>query len=302
MFTTSTNTMTTILTVAVTGAVTTREQTPYLPVTPTEIATSVLESIEAGASIVHIHVRDPATGRASMATELYEDVVNQIRKEQADAIINLTTGPGSTGPASTVIDHTGAGIDPKTIFKRAEDRVQHILKIKPEICSLDLNTMNRGVDRITVNTIDTARRMLTLIKDTGTKPELELFDSGDVHIALELMRSGHLPENPLWQICLGVKWGWEPTPETLLYAKNLLPSNTTWSAFGVGRGQMPMVAQSWLLGGHVRVGLEDNIYLEKGVLAKTNAELVTKAANIVNNLGGKLATIKQSRQILGLPQ
>lgn len=288
----------TIITAAVTGAVTTREQTPYLPVTPEEIATACLESLEVGASVVHIHVRDPDTGRPSMRTELYESVVDQVRRYRPDAVINLTTGPGSTGPAASIVDHDSANLDPKTIFKLAHERVAHIIRIQPDICSLDLNTMNRGADRITINTIDTARRMLREISGVRTKPELELFDSGDLHIARDLMSQGLLPPDPLWQICLGVRWGWEASAETLIYARNLLPPGAEWSSFGVGRWQMPIVAQSWILNGHVRVGLEDNIYLEKGVLAPSNADLVRRAVDIVRCLGGQVASTAEARSIL----
>ena len=292
----------TIITAAVTGAVTSKDQTPYLPVTPEEIATACLESIEAGASIVHIHVRDPETGRPSMCVDLYRSVVDQIKKHRQDAIINLTTGPGSTGSVSSIVDCEDGNVDPKTFFKQAHDRVEHILKIKPDICSLDLNTMNRGVDRITINAINTVKQMLQLIGTVTTKPELELFDSGDLHIAMDLMRQGILPSNPLWQICLGVKWGWEASPETLIYARGLLPKEATWSSFGIGKWQMPIVAQSWIMGGHVRVGLEDNIYIEKNVLAKSNAQLVDRSVDIIKSLGGTVATTAETRLLLGLSQ
>lgn len=291
----------TIITAAVTGAVTSKEQTPYLPVTPEEIATASLESLEAGASIIHIHVRDPDSAKPSMRVDLYESVVDQIKKHRPDAVINLTTGVGSTGPVNSIIDHDGTGPDFKTFFKLAQERVAHIVKIKPDICSLDFNTMNRGPERITINSIDTVKRMLDAIKTTPTKPELELFDSGDVHIALDLMKKGLLPSDPLWQICLGVKWGWEASPQSLIYAQGLLPRDSTWSSFGIGPWEMPIVAQSWIMGGHVRVGLEDNIYIEKGVLAKSNAELVTRAVDIVKNLGGRIASTTEARNILKLP-
>lgn len=290
----------TIITAAVTGAVTTREQTPYLPVTPKEIADSGIDCINKGASIIHVHVRDPISGKPSMKTEYYKEVHDRIKQKHPESIINLSTGPGSTGPDSAVIKHYSDGPDAVDVFKSAEERTKHILEIQPDICSLDLNTMNRGVGRITINTIEVAKKMCEFIAQTKTKPELELFDSGDVSIAHNLMQSGHLPNNPFWQICLGVKWGWEASAETLIYAKNLLPKNVEYSAFGIGRWQMPIVAQSFILGGHTRVGLEDNIYLKKGELAKSNGDLVSKAAEIIDSLGGRLATISEARSTLNI--
>ncbi len=286
--------MKTILTCAITGAGTTPEQTPYLPITPDQIATSALEAADAGAAVVHIHVRDPGTGRPSMNSYLYEEVVNKIKAKNSDVLINLTTGPGATGPSTVIFGN------PHPAFQPAAKRVEHILKLKPDICSLDLNTMNRGPQNITVNTIAVAREMAQAVQAVGVKPELEIFDSGDLSIAKMLIAEGTIVGKPLWQIAAGIKWGWEATPATLEYAKQLLPFGATWYAFGIGAMEMPFVALSTISGGHARVGLEDNIYLEKGVLAKTNRELVEKAVRIIRELGNEPATPAEARAILGL--
>ena len=184
--------------------------------------------------------------------------------------------------------------------KSAEDRTRHILELKPDICSLDLNTMNRGQEGITLNSVDSCREIAKLVRTVNCKPELEIFDSGDYHIARLLIDEGLIQDPPLWQFAMGVKWGWNASPETLDYARGLLPHNSVFSAFGIGAMEMPMVAQSFLYGGHVRVGLEDNIYLEKGVLAKSNAELVTKAVRIITDLGGSVASSIEARDIFSI--
>jgi uncharacterized protein (DUF849 family) len=286
--------MKTIITCAITGAGTTKEQTPYLPITPQEIAQSALEAADAGAAVVHIHVRDPQTGRPSMNLAHYQEVWDTIKAKNTNVLINLTTGPGSTGPADVIYGNQSHNFQP------AEARTKHVVALKPDICSLDLNTMNRGPKQITVNPIDTCRKMIQIVQAAGVKPELEIFDSGDMAIAKMLIEEGTLSGTPLWQIAAGVKWGWTATPGTLEYAKSLLPPGSTWYAFGTGAGQMPFVALSTISGGHARVGLEDNIYLERGVLAKTNAELVEKAVRIIRELGNEPATPAEAREILSL--
>ena len=284
----------TVITCAITGAGTKPEQTPYLPITPEQIADSALEAAEAGASIVHIHVRDIKNGRPSMSLELYRDTVERIRRARPDLPINLTTGPGAGGSTKFLFDTS------KNFLKTAEERVRHILELKPEICSLDLNTMNRGMDGITINTLDVCRAMAAAVKEVDCKPELEIFDSGDLHISKLLIKEGLIQDPPLWQFAMGIKWGWDATPETLDYARRMLTPDAVWSAFGIGAMEMPIVAQSWLYGGHVRVGLEDNIYLEKGVLAKSNSDLVAKAVRIITELGGSIASTTEARKIFGL--
>jgi uncharacterized protein (DUF849 family) len=286
----------TILTCAVTGNLTRPDQTPYLPITPEQIANECLAAAEAGAAVVHIHVRDPLTGKPSMEVDHYRDVVDRIRRERNDLVINLTTGPGGRYVPSEDDPKVYA---PGTTLLPPEKRVEHIALIRPDICSLDLNTMNSGPD-VVINTPRNVRKMATVIRSSGVMPELEIFDSGDLHLARDLITEGTLDGPGLWTFVLGVKYGFSASPETLMYARNQLPAGAIWAAFGIGRAEFPMVAQSWLYGGHVRVGLEDNIYLEKGVLAKGNAELVTKAVDILKSLGGDVATPAEARVLLGL--
>jgi uncharacterized protein (DUF849 family) len=286
----------TIITCAVTGNLTKPEQHPGLPITPQQIATSALEAAQAGAAVVHIHVRDPQTGRPSMEIDLYRQVIERIRSVDPELIINLTTGPGGRFIPSDDDPKVAA---PGTTLLPPERRVEHIAALKPDICSLDLNTMNSGGD-VVINTPKNVRRMAKVIREAGVKPELEIFDSGDLHLALDLIKEGVLDGPGLWTFVLGVKCGFAATPETLLYARNFLPQGAAWSAFGIGRAEFPIVAQAWLAGGHVRVGLEDNIYLSKGVLAETNAVLVARARDIVLSLGGEIATPREAREQLGL--
>ena len=289
--------MKTIITCAVTGAVTTREQTPYLPVTPEEIATSCLEAAEAGAAIVHIHVRNPDTTKPSMDVELYRDTVDRIKKHNTSVLINLTTGPGAVFVPTPGNLTQGT---PQSNLQPAAVRVKHIQLIKPDICSMDFNTMHQANDGIRINHKRITKEMVRLVQEAGCKPELEIFDSGDFRIAQEFIAEGAIGPNPFWQFAMGVKYGWDATPDALHYAYRQLPTNSTWSAFGIGRNEMPMVAQTMILGGHVRVGMEDNIYVEKGVLAKTNAELVTMSKDIIRLLGGTVATPSEAREILKL--
>jgi len=286
----------TIITCAVTGNLTKPEQHPGLPVTPEQIANASLDAARAGAAAVHIHVRDPETGRPSMDIELYREVIRRIRAEDADVIINLTTGPGGRFIPSDDDPKVAA---PGTTLMRPEDRVEHILALRPDICSLDLNTMNSGAD-VVINTPKNVTRMAAVIREAGVKPELEIFDSGDMHLALDLIKSGVLDGPGLWTFVMGVKYGFSASPESVMYARSLLPTGAQWAGFGVGRFEFPMVAQAWLAGGHVRVGLEDNIYISHGVLAESNAALVKRASDIVHSLGGELASAKEAREQLGL--
>jgi uncharacterized protein (DUF849 family) len=284
--------MKTIITCAVTGAGTTLKQTPHLPITPEQIAVSALEAAEAGAAVVHLHVRDPDTSSPSMQLDLYHDVVDRIRKENSQVLINLTCGPGATGPGTVVFGEPAAG------FATAHERTQHVVELRPDICSLDFNTMNRGPKNITVNSVPMVREMARIIRDAGVKPELEIFDSGDLLIARDLINEGLITGVPLVQIATGIKWGWASSPATLQYAQTMIPANAVWYAFGIGSWEMPFVALSTISGGHARVGLEDNVYLEKCVLARTNAELVTKAVRIIRDLGNDIATPQEARELL----
>lgn len=286
-----------IVTCAVTGNQTTPEMTPHLPITPAEIAEACLGAAEAGAAAVHIHVRDPRTGRPSMEIDYYRDVVDRIRTQDKELIINLTTGPGGRFVPEADDPKVAA---PGTTLMRPEDRVAHIALLKPDIATLDLNTMNSG-KQVVINTPDNVRRMAAVINGAGVKPEIELFDSGDIALCADLVRDGTLKGPLLCSVVMGVKYGFQPSPETVLYARGNLPPGTQWTAFGTGRSSFPMVAQSYLAGGHVRVGLEDAVYLEKGVLAQSNADMVAKARDIVEALGGEIATARQAREMLALP-
>lgn len=286
----------TIITCAVTGNIVTPEQHPGLPVTPAQIAEAALEAAEAGAAAAHIHVRDPATGRPSMELDYYADVIDRIRARNRSLIINLTTGPGGRFvPDENEPRVAALG----TTLLHPLKRVAHIAALRPDVCSLDLNTMNSGAD-VVINTPTNVRKMAEVIRSAGVMPELEIFDSGDLNMALDFMRDGVLDGPGLWTFVLGVKYGFAATPETIFYSRNMLPTGAQWSAFGIGRAEFPIVAQAWLAGGHVRVGLEDNIYLEKGVLAPSNAALVAKARDIVKSLGGEIASASDARAQLGL--
>ncbi|MDB5602803.1 MAG: NADPH:quinone reductase [Xanthobacteraceae bacterium] len=285
----------TILTVAVTGNLTTLQQHPGLPCTPEQIANASLESAKAGAAIAHIHVRYP-DGRPSKELEHYREVVERIRDKNSDLIINLTTGLGGRFVPSKD-DPKIAG--PGTSIVHPLRRVEHIVALKPDIATLDLNTMWSGTAAV-INTPDNVTIMANEIYKAGSKPELEVFDSGDIQLANVLLDQGVLKSPPLFQIVLGVRYGFVATPQTLIYAQSLLPKDAEWAAFGIGRWEYPMLTQAWCLGGHVRVGLEDNIYIEKGVLAPSNAALCEKAARIIGDLGGELATPKEARALLGL--
>lgn len=288
----------TILTCAVIGAFTTRDNHPEAPISPAEIATACIEAAHAGATMVHIHVRDPETGANSMDLGLYRDVVDRIRDSDAEILINLTTGPG--GRFSPRLDQLNVG-DETTNMATAVKRTEHVAALKPDVCSLDLNTMWFGTSAV-INVPAVIKDMAAIIREAGTKPELEVFDSGDIRLAKDLLDEGVLDSPPFFQIVLGVKYGFAPNPETLFYARSQLPAGSQWAAFGVSRMAFPMVAQSWLAGGHCRVGMEDGVYLSRGVLAPNNAALVSKARRIIEDLGGRVATVAEGREILALPR
>lgn len=286
-----------IITCAVTGAGDTVGLHPAIPVTPEEIAGSALDAARAGAAIVHIHVREPGTGAPSRRLELYRDVVRIIRASDVDAVINLTTGMGG----DLIIDDgnptvPGAGTD----LVSAMERLQHVEDLLPEMCSLDCGSMNfYDSDLVVVNTPLQLRAMARRLKELGVRPELEVFDIGHVRFAVQLIEEGLVQDPPLFQLCLGIPWGAPADTRTMLAMVELLPVEAQWAAFAISRFEMPFVAQSMLLGGHVRVGLEDNLYLRKGVFA-TNPELVEHAANIVRGLGARILTASEARTKLGL--
>lgn len=290
------NTPRTILTCAVTGNLTQPSQTPHLPITPEQIADECLAAAEAGAAAVHIHVRDPQTGKPSMELDLYADVVRRIRQRNRELVINLTTGPGGRFVPSEDDPQQAA---PGSTLCRPELRVAHVAALKPDVCSLDLNTMNSG-DQVVINTPNNVRKMAQIIRDAGTLPELECFDSGDLVLAQTLIREGALPASSIYTLVTGVRYALPSSTEALLFGRSLIPAGAAWSAFGIGRWAFPIVAQAWLLGGHVRIGLEDTIYLDKGVLAPGNAALVARAREIIQHLGGTLASAREARAIWGL--
>ncbi len=286
----------TILTCAVTGNLTKPEMNPKLPITPEQIASAALEAADAGAAIVHIHVRNPENGAPSMETALYKDVVDRIRSKNKALIINLTTGPGGRYHPS---DEDPAKAGPRTNLVHPLKRVAHVQQLKPDVATLDLNTMNFGAE-IVINTPPNLRKMAEVIYASGAKPELELFDSGDIQIAHDLIKDGTLKAPAMACLVLGVKYGFAATAETMIYAKTQLPEGTEWTGFGIGRAAFPMVAQSWILGGNVRVGMEDTVHIAKGKLTSGNAELVEKARWIVESMGGELASAEEARERLGL--
>lgn len=286
----------TIVTVAVTGNQTTLDQHPGLPCTPEQIANHAIEAGKAGAAIAHIHVRHP-DGRPSMEIAHYQEVLDRIRDSGSNILTNLTTGPG--GRYVPHSDNPAVG-GPGTTLLPPLKRVEHILACKPDICSLDLNTMWSGKSAV-INPPDAVAIMANAIVEAGTKPELEVFDSGDVHLAAQLLADGVLPPNPFFQIVSGIRYGFSATPATLAYAISILPPSSTFSAFAIGRMAFPFVALSYLMGGHVRIGMEDAIMIRRGELAPDNATMVAKAVRILDELGAEIATPKEARTILGLP-
>nr|WP_282572081.1 3-keto-5-aminohexanoate cleavage protein [Roseomonas acroporae] len=284
------------MTCAVTGNLTTREQHPGLPVTPLEIAEASLAAAEEGAAIVHLHVRDPETGRPSMELAYYREVVERIRARNPSLIINLTTGPGGRFVPSEEEPRLAA---PGTTLTTPAIRTAHITELRPDIATLDLNTMNSGGE-VVINTPRNVRRMAAAIRAAGAVPEIELFDSGDIALMRDLLADGTLAAPPLCSFVMGVRYGFQPSPETVLYARNLLPEAAEFTAIGIGRAAFPMVAQSVLAGGHARVGLEDAVMIERGVLAPSNAAMVAKARRIVESLGSRLAGPARARAIIGL--
>jgi uncharacterized protein (DUF849 family) len=285
-----------IISCAVTGSADTPGRNPAVPVTPAQIAASALDAAKAGAAIVHIHVRDPQTAKPSMEIAHYREVVERIRASGSDVLINLTTGPGARFTHDET-DPSKPGAD--SVLKSPEQRVRHVVELKPDICSLDMGSLNMG-DRVFVNTPNHLQKMAEAIKDAGVMPELEVFETGHLLLAKNFIDKGYVKPPGMFQICLGISWGQPATPEAMTYMRNLLPPEAPWFAFGISLHQFPMVAQSVLLGGHPRVGLEDNLYLEKGKLAPSNAALAEKAANIIDILGDSVATPREARQILGL--
>jgi uncharacterized protein (DUF849 family) len=283
-----------IISCAVTGSADTPGKNPAVPVNPPQIAQSAIDAAKAGAAIVHIHVRDPVTTRPSMDGALYREVVERIRDSGSDVLINLTTGPGARFVPG-MDDPFKPG--PATNLKTPTERVAHVLALRPDICSLDMGSMNMG-NYVFVNPPGYLEAMAVAVRDAGVLPELEVFETGHLLLAKRMIETGHIKRPGLFQICLGIAWAQPATTEAMSYMRSLLPPDAIWFAFGISVYQFPMVAQAILLGGHVRVGFEDNLYLAKGKLAPSNAALVEKAGRIIELLGDNVATVAQARDML----
>jgi 3-keto-5-aminohexanoate cleavage enzyme len=267
-----------IITAAVTGSRPTKEMNPAVPYTPKEIAEAAVECWRAGAAIAHIHVRDPQSGHPEFKIELFQEVKDQIQ-QQCDIIINLTTS-GLRLSGTNVI----------------EQRLKPAA-LRPDICSLDIGSLNFQ-DKTFMNPPEWGEIAAKKMREYGVKPEIEVFDIGHIYQAIDYIERGLFDNPPYFQLCMGTKWGIEGSPENLLFMQRKLPSNAIWSVLGVGKVQLSMITMGVLLGGHIRVGFEDNIYLKKGVLAKSNAQMVKMAVNLVNDLQCKVATTDEARDIL----
>ena len=286
-----------IITCALTGAGDTVRKSPHVPVTPEQIARNAVEAAAAGAAVVHIHVRDPETGDPSRDPKLYREVVERIKETGTDVVINLTAGMGG----DLVIDPD----DPLTHLPGTDlvgglERLPHVEDLLPDICTLDCGSLNFGDgSNLYVSTPDMLRAGARRIQELGVRPELEIFDTGQLWFAKQLLAEGLLDAPTVFQLCMGIPWGAPADPGVLQSMVNMLPDGARWASFALGRMQMPWVAQSILLGGHVRVGLEDNLYLGKGNKA-TNAQLVERAVTLTESIGARVATPDEARATLGL--
>ncbi|MBW4050993.1 MAG: 3-keto-5-aminohexanoate cleavage protein [Proteobacteria bacterium] len=293
-----------MITCAVTGDDTKVTKSPHCPVTPEQIAASAVEAARAGAAIVHIHVRDPETGAFSMQTRHYREVVKRIRESKVDVIVNLTCGMGGyICVGERGLEDTPA---PGTDFVSQEERMRHVIELcneglyRPEIATLDCGSLNFGDgNRAYVSTPDYLRRGTAILRELGVKPELEVFDTGNLWFVRKLVDEGLIPAPALIQLCCGIPYGVPADVGHLVAMVNTLPAGSVWTSFAISRMQMPWVAQSILLGGNVRVGLEDNLYLSRGVYA-SNAQLVEKARTIIEGMGARILTPAQARERLGL--
>ena len=268
-----------------------------VPVTPEQIANAAIEAAKAGAAVAHIHVRDPETGKGSRDPALFKEAVDRVRDSGVDVVINLTAGMGGDWIPS---DDDPSMPAPGTDMVGPEERLAHVVECLPDICSLDCGTMifGNGND-LYLNTPTYLRKMAKITQELGVKPELEVFDLGQVRLARALVDEGLIDSPPMFQLCLGIPWGAGADTETMTAMKQALPDNAVWAGFGISRMQMPMVAQAVVLGGNARVGLEDNLYLDRGVLA-TNGQLVERAVEIIERLGARVLTPDEAREKLNL--
>ncbi len=284
-----------IITCAVTGAGDSAHKNPHVPVTPEEIAASCVKAAQAGAAVVHVHVRDPQTRGFSRDVALYKETAKLIRESGVDMILNITAGMGADFVPDACNPNVGG---PGSDMITPAERVAHIIDIKPDISTLDCGSMNYATSAY-VATMDMLRDTAKRLLDAGVKPEIETFELGHIWQAKQLMKEGLVESNPLFQLCMGIPYGVEATTENLVAMVHALPPGVNWGAFAIGRMEMPWVAQTILMGGNVRVGLEDNIYLDKGVLA-TNEDLVLNAKEIIERMGASVLNPTQAREKLGL--
>ncbi|WP_377187260.1 BKACE family enzyme [Ruegeria meonggei] len=287
------------ITCAVTGSGGTQDRSPHVPRSPQQIADSAIAAAKAGAAVVHCHVRDPETGAPSRDLVLYREVTDRIRDAEVDAVLNLTAGMGGDmvfGGIENPLPLAQAGTD----LVGASERVAHVAECLPEICTLDCGTMNFAeADYVMTNTPGALRAMGQMMTDLGVKPEIEAFDTGHLWFAKQLVKEGILEPNALVQLCMGVPWGAPDDLNTFMAMVNNVPDDWTFSAFSLGRNEMAYVAASVLAGGNVRVGLEDNLWLDKGVLAE-NWQLVERAGSIIENMGARVIGPAEVREKLGL--
>ncbi|MEZ7813951.1 MAG: 3-keto-5-aminohexanoate cleavage protein [Paracoccaceae bacterium] len=286
------------ITCAVTGSGGTQDRSPHVPRSPAQIANSAIDAARAGAAVVHCHVRDPETGKPVRDPTLYREVTERIRDSAVDVVLNLTAGMGGDiyFDGSEAMRAMGARSD----MAGAAERVAHVVECRPEICTLDCGTMNfNEADYVMVNTPGMLRDMAVRMTKSGVRIEIEAFDTGHLWLAKELVKEGLIPHPVLVQLCMGVPWGAPDDLNTFMAMVNNVPSDWQWSAFGLGRNQMAYVAASVLAGGNVRVGLEDNLWLDKGVLA-TNAQLVERAVTLIESMGARVVTPAEVRTRLKL--
>lgn len=287
------------ITCAVTGAGDTTGRSPKVPMTPRQIADSCIEAAQAGAAVVHIHVRNPQTGGAARDPALYREVVQYIRASGVDMVLNLTAGMGgdlTLGNVEQPLPPNEIGTD----MAGATERLAHVRELLPEICTLDCGTMNFGEgDYVMTNTPATLKEMAKQIKEMGVRPEIEAFDTGHVLLAKWLKDQGLIEDPAMIQLCMGIPWGAPDDFSTFMAMVNAVPKDWTFSAFSIGRNQLPYVAMAILAGGNIRVGLEDNIWLDRGVLA-SNGDLVKRAVTIAEAMGSKIMTPHEVRQTMQL--
>jgi uncharacterized protein (DUF849 family) len=288
-----------ILTCAVTGNAPFNREHPSFPITPSEIAAACVEAANAGAAVVHVHVRDPKTGEGSRNPKLFKETVDRVRDSGVDVIINLTAGLGAFFLPDPADESRGL---PASDVIGVDERIEHLELCRPDIASLDITTGNQvegSMEFVYLNTTRTLRGMAKRFQHMNIKPELEVFGPGDIEFGKALVREGLVSGRPLFQFVLGVQWGAPADTRTILYLRDLLPPDALWAALGIGRLEMPVMAQTALLGGNVRVGLEDNLYLSRGVFA-SNGQLVERARSILEGLGLPLASPSEARRALGL--